>query len=472
MHISNADKEPMLQTEQSNDSTSRPGQPRNNLMKPFNPLEPNGTKLLSKKRGLGLSPRAWFSLLVALPGLLVIHLLRLASIKVNVYPDHFGHQGLDIEYYLRTHEKQKRRCIYVFSNVIPNEYLLSKHRELLRIIKIPKKLYDYIRKVQKTSITTFGVSALPWVGFERKILDTPVWSETSPQIKFSDKDHIRGQKIMASLGIIPGEYVGFTARGPFYYIQNNTQKILDRNSYLKNDVDAANKLSISQQSSLHQQFRNHDFTDFWPALKFITDTGLASVRLGASEDQDLSKVLPSLIDFSGGHRDRFGAEGEFADVYLMHHCKFLIAGPSGLVAFSHTANKPVLLVNSFPWPWITIPPCGHSIYTPKLWRDASGRIFTFSEMIQISREIDWRVTYNDSFFENHNGLHVIDNTPEEILAASEEMYLRVMGQWEDSPADIELHEKLMKHADPTLPMFHLPSRMATTFLRKHRDLLD
>jgi len=423
----------------------------------------------ARKHGIGLSPRAWLNLAITAPTLSLLWLLRAAGLKFGIYADQFGHQAFDIEYHLRTTEPGRMRSAYLRGSYVPNDYLLEKHCGMLTVIRVPDAVIRHLRQADLVSRRVFGRQVLVWAGFKEKLLHTAVWNDMPPQITFSEAEHARGLRILNRLGLERGHYVCLYARDSSFPLKHNADLYVAKYRRFGGDREAARQHSVKMESSLYQKFRNAAFSDYSATLERLAADGLIGLRMGAEADDDLEESLPNLVDFSGRHRKALGADATFADIYLMAHCHFCMGAGSGVVYLGYIFNRPTVYVNTIPWPWENLPPQADGIYLPKLLVGPKG-ILTFAEMIEMSRQTHWRAMYQDAFFEER-GLSVIDNTPQELADAADEMCRRLDGTWTETAENRARQEKLITHVDASLPMFQMPSRMAAGFLRDHGDLL-
>ncbi len=425
--------------------------------------------ITAKKLGLGRNIRTWLNLVRTAPAHMLLLVLRAAGLNIGIYADQFGHQAFDIEHHLRTTEPGGMRSVYLRGSYVPNDYLLEKHLEILTVVRVPDAVIRHLRQVDLVSRRAFGRKVLLWAGFKDKLLHTTVWNDTPPQITFSEEEHARGLRILKRLGLERGRYVCLYARDSSFPLKHNTALYAAKYRHMSGDQEAARQHSVKMESSLYQKFRNAAFSDYSATLERLAADGLIGLRMGAEVDGDLEESLPNLVDFGGRHRKTLGADASFADIYLMAHCHFCMGAGSGVVYMGYIFNRPTVYVNTLPWPWENLPPQANGLYLPKLLVGPKG-ILTFAEMIEMSRQTHWRAMYQDTFFEER-GLSVIDNTPQELADAADEMRRRLDGTWTETAEDRARQEKLMTHVDASLPMFQMPSRMAAGFLRDHGDLL-
>ncbi len=139
-------------------------------------------RLRSKRRGLGSNPRNWLRLALYAPGIGLLSLARLPGLQVALYPDHFGHQAIDVEHHLRRLGARRWKAVYLVGSMQPNSFLFEKHAAMLRIIRLPPWAMRYVRNSEKSMIRLAGRSLLYSVGFEAKLADWPIWKDVPYEV--------------------------------------------------------------------------------------------------------------------------------------------------------------------------------------------------------------------------------------------------------------------------------------------------
>jgi len=150
--------------------------------------------------------------------------------------------------------------------------------------------------------------------------------------------------------------------------------------------------------------------DYMPAIRAVTARGDWLVRLG---DPSMSPLLPMerVIDYA-----RSPARTPALDVYLAARCRFFIGTNSGPMFMPHLFGRPALITNyAFLY---GAPPLGPaSRFLPRLLT-RGGRTLRFATLMA---DAYMKSTHNERAF-NVRGFSAIDNTPQEILDATMEMY--------------------------------------------------
>ena len=240
-----------------------------------------------------------------------------------------------------------------------------------------------------------------------------------PPIVFSEEEELLGQQKMAAMGIID-KYVTFFARG------NNYIKIIfdeDANGY----VDEARNCPVQNFSLMCQK---------------LYENGFQTVRMGHLVDDEISG--DGIIDYANKYRE------EFLDFYLIAKSKLFVGGQSALSIIASLFHVPLVMANcnsltvygdiSFHRSNRT-----YTIILPKkLFDPHKQRFLSLKEQLALELKvphIDRRMEYFQS-----QGFKYIDNTPEEIWDAVEEMLLRLEGKFKPT----EVVQKLQEEYDKAL----------------------
>ena len=103
-----------------------------------------------------------------IPIIIFIFFLKKINIKFIKYPEYFGHQNFDMEYFHRMGKKKKFFYIFVKNKIIVNEFLLHKHKKKLLILEFNNKFFKWIEGIDKISLRNFGLSIFDIIGYEYK----------------------------------------------------------------------------------------------------------------------------------------------------------------------------------------------------------------------------------------------------------------------------------------------------------------
>jgi len=308
----------------------------------------------------------------------------------------------------------------------------------MTIIRLPKKVY-----ANQFFITlSFEKSILHKLGLYRVLpMNTNEYREfnsTPPLTSFTRQEEEKGRKLLERMGIPQrGWFVCFHAR---------------ESAYLKAHLGTDN---VS-----YYQFRDCDIENYLKAAQYVTSKGGYAVRMG----EKVEKALPDqrdkrIIDYASTYRTDFG------DIYLVAHCLFFLGSTAGICFFSSIFNKPQCQANLIP---LKYPPLrtGDLFIPKKIWSLRKKRYLTFREII--TSEI---ITFVDSASYARAGLRPVENTAQEILDVTTEMYESLKGTFHYTPEDEQL-QKRFKSLFPESSHCHgFPSRIGAQFLQENKNLL-
>lgn len=155
--------------------------------------------------------------------------------------------------------------------------------------------------------------------------------------------------------------------------------------------------------------RNADILTYLPAIKEIISKGGVVIRIGDSNSKKLPK-MKGYLDATGN----ISKNGKL-DIFLLSKCRFMIGTLSGPLIVPQTFGVPVLSTNAPDFFKNILLP--NSLVIPKLIRDSTGRLLTFSEMYNATEL--WTDSYLPS--SNKSSFSWVDNSQEDILIGVSEM---------------------------------------------------
>ena len=267
-----------------------------------------------------------------------------------------------------------------------------------------------------------------------------IWNGAGPQLSFARVERQRGEKVLRSIGIGPGEpYICFFARDTAYLDLLHTYRSRDQWSY--------------------HDYRDCAISNYVPAAEFLAARGLWALRMGQVVEKPILSKQPRVVDYATRFRS------DFADVYLMAHCRFYIGDTAGIYGLSAAFGVPCALANIVPFGLATR--TSQDLFIPKKHRYlVSRRSVPFRDLIAMGA--DWWLRTEQ--FEAA-GIEVVENTADEILALAQEMNARVEGTWVAQDEDEELQDRYRGLFPPGHPFTGCPSRVGAEFLRQNRELL-
>ena len=167
--------------------------------------------------------------------------------------------------------------------------------------------------------------------------------------------------------------------------------------------------------------RNVDIATFFPAVDSLVARGYTIVRIG---DPSMVRVeRPGVIDLATSP-----ARTPELEAYCLLHSAFMLGVESGPTVITYLTNTPTLTVNATD-PISSFPIRANGIYTLKRVRDlATGEMLALRDMLTPRYLLHLRDTTRFEY---------VNNSPEEILSAVEEMLQVLAGGAPPSARQIE-----------------------------------
>lgn len=240
-------------------------------------------------------------------------------------------------------------------------------------------------------------------------------------------------------------------------------------NYVKNTI---NDISCRDYNIRAHEYRNSDFGEYSSTIHFLKNNGILAVKIGRGEEP--IPPIDNCIDYAGLYAD------DFMDFYLLSKCKFMISTTTGIFTVAGAFGKPVLMVNavSISFSFAGLRYTEHDLYIPKKYYDIHKK--SYLSLREIAK-VEQLVLIDGRGYEKY-GIEFIDNTAEEILDATEEMLLRLEGQWQDTEEDIKYYNEykrimkeinvLSKENKRNLWGEGIPYRISARYLRNNIYLLD
>ncbi|MCP5372624.1 MAG: TIGR04372 family glycosyltransferase [Hyphomicrobiales bacterium] len=210
----------------------------------------------------------------------------------------------------------------------------------------------------------------------------------------------------------------------------------------------------------NNRHRNARVETYLPAVAEVVARGGHVVRIGDPTMTPLPGV-PGLIDYAHGGDD---LRADWMDLVCVAEARFYLGMASGPSSVAVNFGVPTLGTNWFPLgPW---PYCAGDIFIHKRLRDtATGRFLGIAESLAPPLFSAMAPLYFQA-----RGLEPVDNTADEIRAATREMLDRLDGTWTDTAEDDARQARYRALADPH--GVGLTPRLGRDFLAAHPELLD
>jgi len=232
---------------------------------------------------------------------------------------------------------------------------------------------------------------------------------TQPQLTFTEQELKQGQQRLLDMGIPKGEkFVCLVVRDASYL------------SYMYGKSD--------------WQYHNHrdsDIQSYVLAAEELANRGYYVIRMGAKVHASINSTHPKVIDYAAN-----GKRSDFMDIYLGAKCEFCISTSTGFDAVPLIFRRPIVYVNMVPPGWLFTFSKRFLAITKHHFFTSENRELTLREIF--SKDIGF-CTSNSEY--ESKGVHLIDNTPEEIRDVVIEMAERLEGNWSPREGDEVLQHK-------------------------------
>lgn len=353
-----------------------------------------------------------------------------------------GHLVLNTEAFFRTADNSVKYIVLSFPPVA-NNFLLNKWQVCLdNITIIDARQHPLLARILH-SLSKFN--SRYWIDLPfYSENNSSFWKSTSPVFFLDDKDKRMGEKILVENGISLGDwFVCIFARDGAYLDQ-------ERAHYGKEKMDWR-----------YHDYRDSDINTLNLAIQEILDRGGWVIRLGKIVAREMSFKHPKVIDYPFTEW-----RSDFMDIYLQYRAKFVLSSSSsGATDVVALFNTPYCGVN-MPFNWRG----GYKdmIQIPKKYK-RNGKYLTFNEWVEIAKKDN---TYYRSEFYIRHGLEIIDNSPEEILQITKEMFDRLDGNFKETLEDRNMQDRYDCLSQNYIPFEKSKSPIGRDFLRNNPWYLE
>lgn len=274
-------------------------------------------------------------------------------------------------------------------------------------------------------------------------------------ITFTDEEIAAGESFLREMEV--REWVCISARDSVY-----RRDVMGFQDDDLNDIDS---------------YRNSDIASFEQAAQYFATQKISSFRMGAKVGNGLASKS-SMIDYARLYRT------ELLDVFLFSRCLFCLSDSSGIQLLASLFSRPMVQVNTSVLTTrvdsnIIADDRRDLMIMQKYWDPIRRRYLTFRDMLRYEIYGDEKIydicaPANTYLIYRRKGIVPVQNTPEEIVAVSQEMLQRLSGNVEYTQEDIELQEQFLEirreHEGQGNEFFNF--RVGRDFLRENKWLLD
>jgi putative glycosyltransferase (TIGR04372 family) len=360
-------------------------------------------------------------------------LLRIRFIRLT-HPERIGHLALEPDCYAKDRRLERRWEITVLltdPDKIANPCLLELWRDHYVVVRSPRLVRLLRPLTQYPGLERFLIA------YAVAIDDTATcyttyrhWGTRGPLLTLPRAQRQAGRATLAKMGVPEDAW--------FVCVHSR------EGGYSPHD------------EHLHS-YRNSDIHDYVPSMQAIIAAGGWCIRVGDPTMRPLSPPVPGVIDYAlSPHKS---AE---MDVFLAAECRFMLGNSSGLYILSATFGKPCALANQAPLSGVY--GIGvNDLAIPK-WLKRDGARLELEPFLR-SPVANYRFTE----LYQKDGLEVVNNTPAEILALTQEMLERLDGRAVYTANDEARQQRFRALFAKGHYSYGAASRIGRDFLRKLDD---
>lgn len=378
----------------------------------------------------------FLQVIIAIPIVLLCRLLSpIILIRFGVLSSpRIGHFAANVEIYLCKRDSGKiPKMTYDFFAHAPgisNSFLKHKWSQQIKINGFVRALHFTSNLLPNRDHHVVPMTEIP----------SSIMRGHKIHLTFNNAERIGAQSALENLGI--------STENPIVCFHNRDDMYLNS--------------THTHRSWHYHDYRDSSVNDLIPTIDYLTTRGYTGVRMGALVKEKIESDNPNIIDYANRGRT------DFLDIFIPSICDVFIGTTAGIMAIPKLFRKPIVYTNIIPLGVLNLLVCANdSVFIPKkLWLTSENRFMTFSEIIKGGQ----RWLYETEEYEQL-GIQVIDNTPEEILAVTKEMELRMMGEWSPTQEDIELQAAFHNLLRPYDLTADIVTTIGSDFLRNNKCLI-
>ena len=343
--------------------------------------------------------------------------------KFGRLPSHeIGHYASNVEIYLcekeaKIHGDSKNTTEIWYRN--PDYAVANNQLDTMwsRVIKISNS--PITRYVDAISRRLPGGSKFSILHHDRDAYG--LYGKMQPHIQFSKSESKKGEDFLDSVRNFAGQkFVCVTVRDSSY----------KRDQFEKRDLR-------------HDDYRNNDITNFQDIAEKLASDGYLVFRMGAKVERPFVVDKSGVFDYASN-----GMRTDFLDVYLSANCEIFISTVLGLDSIPEIFRVPRVLTNYIPIANFGKYGPNDLIIPKQYWIDREARFMSFSEIVASKNALG---SCTSSYEYQRAGLKLVENTPQEITLATQEVLARKNGTWQTTNEAELLQQKFWSLYDQLSP---------------------
>ena len=259
------------------------------------------------------------------------------------------------------------------------------------------------------------------------------FNNIEPQLSFTEAELEEGQQLLNTMGI---------NKSPFVCVH-------DRNSrYLESKFPEFN--------FLYHNYRDCSIDNYLKAAEWLTTKGVYVIRMGEVISTPLKTDNPMIIDYATKHRTDFG------DAFLPATCDFFLGNTAGLILMSTIMARPIAVANIVPFD--NAPLLKEDVFIHK------NLSIPFSIIHQIGLAMmENNMSQLEETLQKNNAL-IEENTPEQILDLTIEMYERLTNTFIPNFNSEQLKTKLRSYWKPSALAYGYVCNISSKFVDEKKHL--
>lgn len=230
--------------------------------------------------------------------------------------------------------------------------------------------------------------------------------------------------------------------------------------FLGRDEVYLNRHLVSDQPRFwdYHNYRNVSIEHYIPAMRWLSEKSIWSLRMGHLVKKQLDAGDPRIIDYASNHRS------PFLDIYLGGTCAFYVSCMTGPDIVPLLLDRPLLLVN--------VPQYASRhffadsrvlVAFKKIYCHKEERFLSFEEAVE--RGLGG-ISNTEELVKAQVSL--IENSPEEILEAVQEMKARLDGLWVETKEEQRLQHLFQEAINRHVPQLRtVRAKVSMAFLNRN-----
>ena len=358
-----------------------------------------------------------FKLFQIILGLVVAIAIRVAfpfrNYKFGRLPSHeIGHYASNVEIHLcekeaNIHGDSKKTVDIWYRN--PDHGVANNQLDMMwsRVIKISDS--PITRYADAISRRLPGGSKFSISHHDRDAYG--LYGKMQPHIQFSNSETKQGEDFLNSVRTTSSQkFVCIAVRDSSY----------KRDQFANRDI-------------AKDDYRNNNISNFCHVAERLVSDGYLVFRMGAKVERPFEVDMPGVFDYASN-----GMRTDFLDIFLSANCEIFISTVLGIDSIPEIFRVPRVLTN-----YIPIANFGkygpQDLIIPKqYWIENESRFMSFSEIVASKDALG---SCTSSYEYQRAGLKLIENTPQEITLATQELLARKNGTWQTTDEAVLLQQK-------------------------------